>query len=363
MPLKEEISKKKSEIVVDGYPMSIGEVMNLYRDEELDVQPEFQRFFRWDTKQKSDLIESILLGIPIPTIFVSQKANGKWDVVDGQQRLSTILQFVKLLKNDEGVLLPPLKLKGTKFLPSLEGLDWDSFEEDLKIPFKREKLQFIIIKETETSDYAKYELFKRLNTGGTFLSPQEVRNCLLIMVNRNLYLAIKEMAGNSDFLGCMPIPDTLIEERVDLEYVVRFLVYRYIDNPIDIDTSRNMDSFLTEEIDIIAQMREKYDLKREKEIFARTFKLLNETMGENSFKKYRENGFSGPLMTSSFESIIPGLSRNLDYWSKNRGQLIKRIKDIYATQEFDTSTKRGTRAISRTSQLLMHSMKWFTDGN
>lgn len=79
MSLREEIQEKRKEIVVDAYAMSIGEIVNLYNDEELDVHPEFQRFFRWDDNQKTRLIESILLGIPIPPIFVSQKTNGKWD--------------------------------------------------------------------------------------------------------------------------------------------------------------------------------------------------------------------------------------------------------------------------------------------
>ncbi|MCL1803987.1 MAG: DUF262 domain-containing protein [Eubacteriaceae bacterium] len=76
--------------------------MNLYKDGELDVHPEFQRFYGWDEEQKTKLIESILLGIPIPPIFVSQRRDGIWDVIDGQQRLSTILQFTHLLKEENG---------------------------------------------------------------------------------------------------------------------------------------------------------------------------------------------------------------------------------------------------------------------
>jgi uncharacterized protein with ParB-like and HNH nuclease domain len=71
--LEEEIQLKKNEISTDGYPMSLGELSSLYRDGELDIHPEFQRFFRWTHLQKTKLIESILLGIPIPSIFVSQR--------------------------------------------------------------------------------------------------------------------------------------------------------------------------------------------------------------------------------------------------------------------------------------------------
>lgn len=98
MGLTEEISRRSREIKTDGYPMSIGELLNLYRDDELDLHPDFQRFFRWTPEQKSRLIESILLGIPLPSVFVFQRTDGIWDVIDGLQRLSTILNLSAYLK-------------------------------------------------------------------------------------------------------------------------------------------------------------------------------------------------------------------------------------------------------------------------
>src|SRR4051812_21140534 len=118
--LQQEIDKRRSEIRTDDYAMSIGEWISLYENSELDIHPEFQRFFRWDVWQKSRLIESILLGIPIPPIFVSQRSDGVWDVVDGLQRLSTIFQFVGILKNEKGKPELPLELVETKYLPSLK---------------------------------------------------------------------------------------------------------------------------------------------------------------------------------------------------------------------------------------------------
>lgn len=78
--------------------MSIGEITSLYKDNELDIHPEFQRVFRWSLPQKSKLIESVLLGIPLPSIFVSQRDDGVWDVIDGVQRLSTIFEFIGIFK-------------------------------------------------------------------------------------------------------------------------------------------------------------------------------------------------------------------------------------------------------------------------
>ena len=82
--------------------------MSLYEGNELDIHPEFQRFFRWTAEQKSRLIESILLGIPVPQIFVAQREDGIWDVVDGVQRLSTIFQLAGMLKDEQGERLPPV---------------------------------------------------------------------------------------------------------------------------------------------------------------------------------------------------------------------------------------------------------------
>ena len=94
MSLQDEINARASKIYRESYQMSIGELINLYRDGEMDIHPEFQRVFRWSEYQKTKLIESIMLNIPIPSIFVSQNEDGVWDVIDGVQRLSTIFQFV-----------------------------------------------------------------------------------------------------------------------------------------------------------------------------------------------------------------------------------------------------------------------------
>ena len=364
MSLKEEIAEKRKDMIVDSYPMSIGEVMNLYKDGELDVHPEFQRFFRWDEEQKTKLIESVLLGIPIPPIFVSQKTNGTWDVIDGQQRLSTILQFLHVLKKDDGTQYGPLILRSTKFLPSLGGVCWDDenlFLPEQKITFKREKLYFTIIKETAENDASKYEMFQRLNTGGTHLSAQEIRNCLMIMINKPLYELMNELHDDTNFKECTPLTDTQAEERYDLELIVRYLLYVGFSNEFleKIDKSRSMDVFLTEELEYYAQNKDNSQIQESKEKFPRIFSLLNDVLGENVFKKYQDGRFKGQVMLAGFESIIPGLFLYLDYWESHREELVERIKQIYAQEEFINATRRGTRALDRMSQLIKFSRVWF----
>jgi uncharacterized protein with ParB-like and HNH nuclease domain len=120
MALDEHISERSKEISTNSYAMSVGELLSLYRDKELNIHPEFQRFFRWSDEQKSRLIESLLLGIPIPPIFVSQDEKGKWDVIDGLQRLSTIFQLTGDLKDERDQPVPAPVLQETKYLSELK---------------------------------------------------------------------------------------------------------------------------------------------------------------------------------------------------------------------------------------------------
>ena len=370
MGLKDEIIEKRREMVVDSYPMSIGEMVNLYRDGELNVHPEFQRFFRWDEEQKTKLIESILLGIPIPPIFVSQKLNGIWDVIDGQQRLSTILQFMHVLKDDEGIETDPLVLMGTKFLPSLKNVVWDDenlFSSEQKINFKREKLNFTIIKETSEQDTSKYEMFQRLNTGGTHLSAQEIRNCLMLMINKSIYELINELHDNESFKTCRPITDKQLEEQYDLELIVRFLLYvSFKDNFLsNVDTSRSMDLLLTEELEKYAANITNAEIQNIKDKFNRIFSLLSEILGEDVFKKYYQsaNKFKGAVLIAAFEAIVPGVFLNLEYWEAHRAELKSKIKDLYNEEAFNTAVNRGIRPVDRMAQLIIFSRDWFQHEN
>ena len=208
--LQKEIDLMAKSIKTDNYPMSIGELANLYLDGDLQINPIYQRMFRWDITQQSALIESILLNIPIPPVYVYQNEKGKWNLIDGQQRLSTIFKFMGILKNEsedgstEEVEVEPLTC--TKFLPSLEGKYWDNEDEDISLTdaqrryIKRSKILIIII-DKSSDEFAQYEMFQRLNTGGSHLSPQEIRNCIIVMKNEEFYKKLRDMSKYTNFIN------------------------------------------------------------------------------------------------------------------------------------------------------------------
>ncbi|MGL5034152.1 MAG: DUF262 domain-containing protein, partial [Microcystaceae cyanobacterium] len=165
--LEEQIKEYSTVVSSESYSMSVGELASMYKDGELDLHPNFQRLFRWTDEQKSRLIESLLLGIPIPPIFVSQRGSGQWDVVDGLQRLSTIFQLMGELIGEDHQKVNPLVLTKTKYLKALENKAWQNqskpeneLPSSARIAIKRARLDVNIVK-ASSDKMAKYEIFLR----------------------------------------------------------------------------------------------------------------------------------------------------------------------------------------------------------
>ncbi|WP_373128028.1 DUF262 domain-containing protein [Dielma fastidiosa] len=353
MSLSDKINELKKEVVTDAYSMSIGEFINLYRDNELDIHPNFQRLFRWDNFQKTRFIESILLNIPLPSIFVAQNTDGVWDVVDGVQRLSTIFQFVGVLKDSNGKLVEPFALQKTKAIPELEGVVWDKnkdngFPAELQIDFKRTKISLNIVKR-QSDITTKYELFQRLNTGGSVLSDQEVRNCLMIMADKDFYQKMYEFANNIDFINTTPLTDRKLDEQYRLELITRYMVGLYTDLQAVKTSYTELSNLLNDEIIKICDNRQ-FNLDDEANIFYRTFKLLNRVTGENSFKRYNceQNKFQGAVLTTSFLAISVGMAKNIEFIEElDDEEICNKIKSIYKDEEFSSTFAQGIRPIER----------------
>lgn len=359
MPLLDEIEAKRREIRTDGYSMSIGEWISLYEKDELDIHPEFQRFYRWSNVQKTNLIESILLGIPLPPIFVSQRANGVWDVVDGLQRLSTIFQLLGILKDDKGKLVEPLVLQATKYLPSLADLQWHdakhpkrSLPMDAQLSLKRSKLAVsIILKESDVN--AKYDLFQRLNTGGSELSPQEVRNCLMVMINKKMYEWLRALSQYKAFQAVTALSDRPIEESYDIELVLRFMVLHDIADD-GLQRIGDVGVFLTDQITTLARDK-RFDYKKNEDVFKKTFDILESTVGENAFKRYSKTKkrHEGGFLLSQFEVVALGLAYNVRQNTVAAAQgMVKKVADIWSDKGYTDWASSGITASRRVPRLI-----------
>lgn len=357
MSLIDEVNEKRKEIRTDGYAMSISEWASLYESREIDIHPEFQRFYRWSDVQKTNLIESILLGIPIPPVFVSQRKDGVWDVVDGLQRLSTIYQFMGILKDENSNNITPLTLSGTKYLPSLEGKVWNnvddldsSFSQELRLLIKRSKINVSIILK-ESDETAKYDLFQRLNTGGSDLSPQEVRNCILVMLNKGFYVWLQGLASYPAFQECISLSDRPLSESYDLELALRFLIFSCIDES-ELDQLGDVGIFITEKMREVAT-DVAFDKKHWEDLFKRTFDLLNAELSEESFKRYSvaKSKFTGGFLLSQFEVVAYGVGYNLSI-GKPTQNIRRKAAEIWSNSRYTDWSGSGITATRRLPRIL-----------
>ncbi len=364
MTLKEEIEQKSKEIFTDSYKISFGELMSMYKDEEMNLHPDFQRLFRWSNFQKSRLIESILLGIPIPSIFVSQEEDGKWDIVDGLQRLSTIFQFAGILKDENGQVVTPLKLQKTKLLPSLEGVIWKTIESPLMLDIKRSKIDVQIVQK-KSDNKLKYELFQRLNTLGSRLSDQELRNCLMIMTNKSFFEWVQKLSNNENFLNTISLSDKLLEEKYHMELVLRFLVFKN-SSLAEIKSSNDISDFISEKTQEMA-LNQDFNLSNEESTFSKVFKILNMTLEDDTFKKYypESKSFKGKFLISSFEAITIGLSKNINQWDETTDidTLKEKLINIWSESTFTGNIGAGANFFNRIPKIMPFSEEFFKNEN
>ncbi|WP_342249899.1 DUF262 domain-containing protein [Sphingomonas sp. OTU376] len=357
--LENEIAKARHAIASDGYPMSIGELTNLYREDELVIRPEFQRFFRWTATQKSRLVESLLLGIPLPSVFVAQTESGVWEVVDGLQRLSTILELQGELKDSNGARKPQAVLEGTKYLPSLQGKVWDSGDQDSslseaqRLDIKRTKIDIKIIKR-ESSPQAKFDLFQRLNSYGSQLNSQEMRSALLVAVSSEFFADIERLASFEPFRSCVQLSEKQIEERYDLELVTRFLVlHDWSSERLTLTALRDLPQVLD---DASIAMATGYPdtLTQAAAAFRATFEHIAQHGDENIFRRWDEGRreFRGSFLLSAYEIFALGVGYNLHHGKSVRSDLLEAARELWHLPAMRSGYSTGRSTESRLVEFL-----------
>jgi len=360
--LYDRVVERAREIRTDAYSMSIGEVISLYRDGDLEIHPEFQRIFRWDIDQRSRLIESILLGIPIPTVFVAQREDGVWDVIDGVQRLSTILEFVGEYKDEDGNQQPASALVGGEYLRELEGIGWSdttpdatsNLDDRLQRDFKRAKLSFSIIKR-ESDPNAKFDLFQRLNAGST-LSLQEARNCLLIMVNRPAYLVLSELTQDGSFNDCISVSEQKENAAYKSELVLRFFAQLEYSSGNE-QLSDEFGTYLTDWMKLRAEAGIEF---LDTDLFRRTFDLLSRSLGSESFRRYDGSRHLGAFSISSYEFITSGVASNIAFWEGQKPEILAdRIRSTWSDPTFRANSGSGISSRKRFPRMVNSGREFF----
>ena len=340
---EDDLSGKRKIYTEQGDP----EVDSLHRrftKGRLHVQPIYQRQFVWDKIKSSRLIESALLDIPIPIVYLSEEKDGKENVIDGQQRLTAFFSFIdgKFPNNSE------FKLAGLKVFTELNGKKFNELSEEFQDKISTYKMRVIKFKKESDGDL-QFEIFARLNTGSVPLNDQELRNCVFRGRFNEL---IKELSQDKDFKYLIGIatPDRRMKDR---ELVLRFAAFHF-------NTYLNyyapIKKFLNDTMEKYQNISSA-DESNLRNAFKNTVSIILSLLDNNAFKRYYrgdEKNKNGRWETqkfnvSLFDIMMYSFARedkntvfqNLDRIREALIDLMTTDQDFIDSIELSTSSKKA----------------------
>ncbi|OAT26553.1 hypothetical protein M976_02714 [Buttiauxella ferragutiae ATCC 51602] len=344
---------KERKVVIQPYDYAVRTLMDMIIDEDLLLDPDYQRKYQWDDLKASKFIESIALNIPVPVIYLAEEKDGSFSVIDGQQRLTSLFRFLKSeeIKNIfTDTDIEPLELNGLQILPEMNGANFSSLDRTLKSAVTKRPIRCIVVL-NESDEALKFEVFERLNTGSASLTDQEVRNCVYRGNYNNL---IKKLAFYPKFQELLALPHHVAKSMKDAELVLRFLAYRNLD--ANTEYSDNYSEFLNLHMDDNRELSQSR-IDETEQLFKNTVDLIYEKLGPGiAFRKPKDRhnpgigGFAHNAINGAiYESQMVAFSRVLD--KANKDSLADLAFQSFQLEEYWSclfqGTSKKTKALKR----------------
>ncbi|NRD54802.1 DUF262 domain-containing protein [Corallococcus exiguus] len=261
-------------------------------EKELLRAPVYQRKFRWDEQLESKLIESLFLGLPVPSVFVASNPDGTWELVDGLQRISTLMHFIAEPENilSEISKSEPLRLSELEKLSEFNDLAFADLPGPMQLAFNKRSIRVTALSD-KSDRKVRFDMFERLNTGGVALSPQEVRACIY----RGKFADfLRELAEQKSFQALLKLQKGKQDDGTSEELVLKF--FAYLNNRNDFDGK--VEDFLNSYMETAPT---KFDYKEGRELFNEVTAKLTEYLGGPFM---RTGVHTTPL--NQFEAVIVG---------------------------------------------------------
>jgi hypothetical protein len=285
-PLEEEldevsVQQGRNKIFTDQGDPEIESLYNKWKRGKLVIQPDFQRQFVWDAKKSSRLIESALLDIPLPVVYISQEKDSNEYVIDGQQRLTSFFSFI------DGAFPggADFRLSGLKVFSELNRKKFTELSDEDKDQIRYCKIRTITFRK-ESDPQLKFEIFERLNTGSVSLNDQELRNCIYRGPYNQL---LRALASDPEFMSLIGLskPDKRMK---DIELVLRFAAFYHqsylnFKPPMRAFLNREMESF---------QFISDRDALTLKSAFKNSLAVIKSMLDDHAFKRYYKGSATDP---------------------------------------------------------------------
>lgn len=328
-----ESTTSSRKLYIDKVDKSTSDLIRMIKEGELILQPDYQRKFVWNQKTMSQFIESLLLSIPIPTIFLSENDDDTLEVIDGQQRLTTVFTFFKSILNEDDLnnvkngneylnYMDPLELSGLSTLSDFNKKTFAELDDRIQRKFKNVSLPIVIIQKDSSEDI-KYDIFSRINQGSIKLNGQELLNVMY----RGVFLTKLNETCELD------IVDEIFGKRVVLkkrygynEILLRaFVINEFIDESftaikrIEVRNPKLLDGkkertyggrLNTAIIEFLKEYRN--DVKKSEELedfILKSIEKVNIVFGNDAFKRISSNELATSINKTVAETQLVILSR------------------------------------------------------
>ena len=324
-------ASEKRELLTSVLDYNLNTLSELVVNEQIDLSPRYQRRDRWKPDRQSRLIESFLMNVPVPPIFLNEDDYGKYSVIDGKQRLTAITEFMR----------GRLKLRGLKVFSELNGQSFDDLSPALRnIASTRANLRATIILRQSNKD-VKFEVFRRLNTGGIALNPQEIRNSTWPGPFNNLLLDLSEEPLYRRLLGITrPQSSAIYKEMRDVELVLRFFTFKDDWNSFGGGMAKRLDLYMSTH-----QRPSKIELTDMRDDFLRTLDVVNAVFGEYAFRRWvpeREH-WRKQIVAALFDAqMFAAMSYGAPQLAPHRDEVLRRFRLLFSDKEFRGSIDAAT---------------------
>ncbi|WP_151778832.1 DUF262 domain-containing protein [Acinetobacter bereziniae] len=339
------IEEKVSKIHTTHLDVSFNEIVDMYENSELNISPEFQRLFRWSIGKQSRFIESLILEMPVPPIYVIELEDGKYELIDGLQRISTYLHLRgKLIGAQHNNVENNAKLilKDCDVIEELNDFTFDDLPTAYQIRLKRSFIRMEVIRK-ESNNLIRYHMFKRLNTGGEGLEDQELRNCTIRILNEEFPNFLNEIVNNTDFQETTDnISDAKTLNAYKEELILRFFAFKNLRENYTHDIADFLDEYM-EKISLPSDNQHyiEFNYQNEKIIFEKTFKILNKALASKTFGQASKNfdSIHENFSIYQYESITLALQEIIHKIDPENEIHINAIKDTITEVKLSRSFK------------------------
>lgn len=335
-PIVERFEQAQNRLVLQASDLSLRTIADMVKSAAIDVAPEFQRRERWGPEKRSALIESFLLNIPVPPIYLAEDEFGSYSVIDGKQRITAIADFM----NGE---TPLTRLER---FTEIEGMSFPTLPPPLQnfLTVRPAIRAVSLLRQSDPN--LKYEVFHRLNSGGEPLNAQEIRNVLYRGPLNELIVSL----GGDEFLRAqLKIRNTKspnYRKMLDAEWVLRFLTLSDSWDDFSGDLRVSMDSFMAS-----YQFAAEDDLKSMRREFRASLRGCAHLWGVNAFKRPEGNGWRDLALAGMFDAQMIAIrevgSRAVMKLGDQDAAVLKATRELFEDEEFESSVRTATNTPSR----------------